>query len=388
MNKRDISKKIEKAIQRSPAVAILGPRQVGKTTLALEIGAKMPSIYFDLESVNDRLKLKDPEEVLPQYADRLVILDEVHRMPGLFPILRGIIDKNRRAGKRSSQFLLLGSASWDLLQQSGESLAGRIEYIDMPVIQAIEVPTKDLTSLWVRGGFPESFLAPSDEESLRWRLDFVKTYLEREIPQFGFNIPAATMGPFWTMLAHEQACLVNASAIAKNLDNSYKTVSRYIDLMVDLLLVRKLLPWYRNVGKRVTKAPKVFFRDSGIVHALLGIKNETDLLTHPILGRSWEAFVIENILQACPLGVQGYFYRTSGGAEIDLILEFSGQKKWAIEIKRGISPKVSRGFYEACEDIEAEKRFLVYSGEDSFPLGRDIEVVGLREMVELVTATA
>ncbi len=388
MIQRDIVYKVRKSLGQNPAVALLGPRQVGKTTLALAIGEGISSIYLDLESPKDRLKLQDPEDFLSHHTDKLIILDEVHRMPGLFPVLRGLIDARRRSGLKTSQFLLLGSASWDLLKQSGESLAGRIDYIDMSGLQAVELPQQDMDELWLRGGFPESFLASGDEESMRWRLNFIRTYLEREIPQFGFKIPAASMWPFWVMLAHEQACLVNASSIAKNLENSYQTVSRYIDLLVDLLLVRKLLPWHNNTGKRLVKAPKVFFRDSGLVHALLDIPSQSALFGHPVIGRSWEAFVIENILQACSFGVQSYFYRSAGGAEIDLILKFRNGKTWAIEVKRGLSPKLARGFYEACDDIGTDIRYLVYSGEETFSIGRGVDVIGLRSIVQLVKETS
>ena len=296
-------------------MALLGPRQVGKTTLALEIADAEDALYLDLESPTDRARLTDPELYLAEYEDRLVIFDEVHRLPGLFQSLRGLIDRGRRRGKRARRFLLLGSASMDLLRQSGETLAGRIAYLDLGPFDALEVGGTQLDALWVRGGFPDSFLAADDDRSLTWRENFIRTYLERDVPQFGPRIPAETLRRFWVMLAHTQGGLLNAAALARGLGVDNKTVTRYLDLMVDLLLVRRLTPWRRNVGKRLVKSPKVYVRDSGIVHALLGLGSKEDIIGHPVVGMSWEGFVIETLLSVAPSRTEASFYRASGGAE-------------------------------------------------------------------------
>jgi len=366
-----------------PAVALLGPRQVGKTTLALTLTENRPSLYLDLESAADRAKIAEPELYLADHEDELVILDEVHRLPNLFQTLRGLIDRGRRRGKRTGRFLLLGSASIDLLQQSGETLAGRIAYVELAPFDVLEFAREQLDSLWVRGGFPDSFLAPSEGVSVRWRQDFIRTYLERDIPQLGPRIPAETLRRFWTMLAHHHAGVLNGAQLARGLGVDGKTVTRYLDLLVDLLLVRRLQPWHRNVGKRLVKSPKVFIRDSGITHALLGITDKETLLGHPIVGSSWEGFVVENLLAVVPPGTEASFYRTSAGAEVDLVLTLPGGKIWALEVKRSLAPKVERGFHSACVDLRPEQRFVVYAGADRFPLGKEIEAIGL---IELCTA--
>ena len=369
-------------------MALIGPRQVGKTTLALEIGETADAVYLDLESSADRSKLTDPTLFLEGYEDRLVILDEIHRVPELFQELRGLIDKGRRRGKRNGRFLLLGSASMDLLRQSGESLAGRIEYVEMNPFEALEVAKDRETTerLWVRGGFPDSYLAESDEASFAFRRSFIRTYLERDVPQFGRRVPAETLERLWTMLAHSQGTLLNSSRLAAGLSVSAPTVTSYIDLMVDLLLVRRLRPFHANTGKRLVKSPKVYVRDSGLVHALLGIEDYNALAGHPVVGASWEGFVIENILDAAPPRTSAGFYRTSAGAEIDLVLELPGKHgRWAVEIKRGLSAKASKGFHAAYSDLEPRRAFIVYSGEDRYPIGDNIEAIGVRQFAELLT---
>jgi predicted AAA+ superfamily ATPase len=375
-------------LDNSPAVALLGPRQVGKTTLALEIGDTRPSVYLDLESNADRARLNDPEAYLGRHEDELVILDEVHRAPELFQALRGPIDRGRRKGKPAGRFLLLGSASVDLLAQSGESLAGRIAYLELSPLAALEVPPTELDALWLRGGFPPSFLARSDTVSDRWRQDFIRTYLERDIPQFGPRMPAETLRRLWTMLAHTQSELLNAANLARALSIDGRAVARYLDLLVDLLLVRRLPPWHHNEGKRLVKSPKVYVRDSGLVHALLRLPTLEDLLGHPVVGGSWEGFVIESLLAASPPGVDASFYRTSAGAEIDLILTLPGARHWAIEIKRHSAPKVERGFYQACKDINPARRFVVYNGKERFPLNAETEAIGLRELTDVLSTIA
>lgn len=381
INARMIARRIEaelaERLNETPAVALLGPRQVGKTTLALEIGETRPSLYLDLESEADRARLAEPELYLAAHENELVILDEVHRMPNLFQVLRGVIDRGRRKGLRSGRFLLLGSASIDLLRQSGESLAGRISYLEMRPLDALEVPSDNIERLWTRGGFPDSYLATSDRLSQRWRQDFIRTYLERDVPMLGPRIPAETLRRFWTMLAHHQSGLHNAAELARAIGVDGKTIATWLDLLVDLLLVRRLEPWHSNSGKRLVKSPRVYVRDSGLVHTLLGLVTTEDILGHPIAGASWEGFVIETLIAAAPEGTEANFYRTAVGAEIDLLLTLPGGRRWAIEIKRSLAPKVERGFHHACLDLNPERRILVYPGRDIFPLGEGIEVMPL-----------
>jgi predicted AAA+ superfamily ATPase len=385
MIQRRLEAQIKEALKRSPSVALMGPRQVGKTTIALNISETTPSVYLDLESRIDLQKVQDIEAFHRENSDKLIILDEVQRLPEIFAPLRGIIDRERRKGNRAGQFLFLGSASIDLLQQSSESLAGRIAYMELHPVDALEYTKGNpdtLNALWVRGGFPESLLSESDQNSLDWRHDFIKTYLERDIPQLGPRIPAETLERFWTMLAHNQGTVLNAAHLARNLDVSGVTIGRYLDLMTDLLLVRRLKPWIANVGKRLIKSPKIYVRDSGITHALLNIPDYNSLLGHPVVGGSWEGFVIENIMAVAPSRVQPYYYGTPRGAEIDLVLEFPGGMKWAIEIKRNSAPSLSKGFYAGCEDIKPDKRFVVYSGSDSFPMGEDITAISLPNLMQ------
>lgn len=374
---------IEGLLRRFPAVVLLGPRQVGKTTLALAIAehAEGGSVHLDLERPSDVAKLADPEHYLAMHEGRLVILDEIQRTPALFEVLRVIVDERRRSSRRTGHFLLLGSASMDLLRQSSESLAGRVAYTELAPLLVNEIGTGEVDRLWLRGGFPDGFLADTDEESLEWRRSFIQTYLERDIPALGPRVPAETLRRFWTMLAHQQGGLLNGARLAGSLGVSGNTVGRYLDLLVDLLLVRRLKPWANNVGKRLVRSPKVFVRDTGLVHALLGIRTLDDLLGHPVAGGSWEGFVIENLIGNAPAGTQASFYRTSAGAEIDLVLELRPGERWAIEIKRSSAPTVSRGFHAAAHDVEATRRFVVYPGEDRFSLENGIEALGLETAI-------
>jgi len=369
-------------LETFPSVAFLGPRQAGKTTLALELSERIDSEYLDLESEADKAKLTDAELFLEGLEDKLVILDEVHRLPNLFQSLRSLIDKGRRRGKRTGRFLLLGSASMDLLRQSGESLAGRIAYLELQPFNLLEVGAGKLDTLWLRGGFPDSFLASSEPKSTMWRTNFIRTYLERDIPQFGPRIPAETLRRFWTMLAHSQGGLFNASQLARGLGVTGKTVSGYLDLLVDLLLVRRLTPMHRNVKKRLVKSPKVYVRDSGLVHTLLGIGNMDSLLGHPVVGTSWEGFAIENIMAVAPEGTRPGFYRTAAGAELDLLLELPGNRVWAVEFKRSLAPKLEKGFHHAREDVSPERSFVVYSGQDRYRLAQDVEAISLEGLME------
>jgi predicted AAA+ superfamily ATPase len=375
------------AFDEVPAVALLGPRQAGKTTLALEVAKARPSVYLDLESESDRAKLADPELYLSQHAAKLVILDEIQRTPELFRSLRGLIDKGRRQGRGKGRFLVLGSASIDLLEQSSESLAGRIRYLELGPLDAGEVGRKRLDALWLRGGFPESLLAASDAASLRWRIDFIRTYLERDIPQLGPRIPAETLRRLWTMLAHQQAGLLNVAALARALDVDGKTVASYLDLLVDLLLVRRLTPWHANVRKRLVKSPKVYVRDSGLVHALLGIADREALLSHPVSGGSWEGLAIESLIAAAPDGTSAHFFRTAAGAEIDLVLKLPSQRKpWAVEIKRGLAPRLERGFELGCQTVRPDRQLVVYGGAERFPLAEGVEAVPLVDLCEELAA--
>ena len=378
-------------LAHSPAVALLGPRQVGKTTLAWQLAQGRRSVYLDLQSESDRSKLASPELYLADQTDKLVVLDEVHCLPGLFPVLRGVIDGRRRAGRRAGQFLLLGSASPDLLRQSGESLAGRVAYLELSPVTVQEAGPGQRDTLWQRGGFPDSLLAPDDSRSLRWRQDFIRTCLERDIPQLGPRIAADALRRFWTMLAHQQGGMLNAAALSRSLGVDGKTVAAWLDLMVQMLLVLRLPPWHANIGKRLVKSPKVYVRDSGLVHALLGISDTEALLGHPVAGASWECFVIENLINtAAARGqpVQASFYRSAAGAEIDLLLSWPGGTTWAIEIKRSLSPKLERGFHSGCDDVQPTRKLLVYPGSETYRVAEDVQVMPLEALLSELPGTA
>ena len=377
-------------LDQFPAVALLGPRQVGKTTLAQHIAKSVSkerkALHLDLESPQQRERLSDPEMYLSNHEDALVILDEIQNLPEVFQVLRVLIDRGRERGIRSGRFLILGSASMSLLRQAGESLAGRVSFVELHPISIIESGDHQVESLWLRGGFPDSFLARSDQESFQWRNDFIQTYLQREIPSFAPRIPAESIRRLWVMLAHAQGELFNASKFARNLSVSSNTLSHYLDLLVDLLMVRRLTPYHANVRKRLIKSPKVYLRDSGLVHALLRLDDLDAVLEHPVMGASWEGFAIENILACAPDSVNASFYRSASGAEIDLVLEMPGAELWAIEIKRGLVPKLDRGFYHACEDLLPNRKFVVYSGQESYFKRDDIQIIGLPEMARTVAS--
>lgn len=387
MIKRKSQSEITELLGEFPAVSILGPRQVGKTTLAEEIASTLTpdAIYLDLESLSDQAKLSDPEAYFELHKGKLIILDEIQRTPELFAVLRGVIDRRRRAGFRTCQFLILGSASLELLKQSSESLAGRIAYQELSGFNVLEIEDStqaDMQSLWLRGGFPDSILSKSDAGSFRWRQNFIVTYLERDVPQFGSRIPAISLRRLWTMLAHTQGSQLNTAQLGASLGITIPTVKRYIELLEDLFLVRTLYPWSGNVGKRLVKTPKVYIRDSGLTHALLNINSLEDLLSHPVVGASWEGFVIENIISCLPQGATTWFYRTSAGAEIDLVIELNNQERYAIEVKRSSAPKVSKGFYLGCEDIKATKRYVVYPGKEVFPFADDVIATPLHNLMK------
>ena len=383
MIQRRYLKYIEKALAGQAAVVLLGARQVGKTTLAREVARTRPSVYLDLENPVDLAKLADPAAYLARHQDKLVIMDEIQRAPEIFRVLRVLIDEGRREGARYGRFLLLGSASIELLRQSSETLAGRISLMELPPLDASEAAndSNDVDILWLRGGFPDSFLAENADRSMEWRMNFIKTYLERDVPSFGFRVPAETLRRFWTMLAHVQGGILNASALASGLGVKGQTVTGYVDMLSDLLLVRRLAPIHRNVGKRLVKSPKAYVRDSGLVHALLNIPTMETLYGHPVIGGSWEGFVVEQILRVAPPHAAPGFYRTSAGAEIDLVLEYPDGSTDAVEIKRSMAPKTERGFTQACEDLKPRRKFVVYPGEERYPLANGVEAIGVRELM-------
>ena len=379
-------KDVYERLNAIPAVVLLGARQVGKTTLAKAIATRIPSIYVDLESAQGRAMLSEVRLFVQSQTQKLIILDEVQRMPGIFEELRGIIDERRAGGRPNGQFLLLGSASRELLRQSGESLAGRVSYLELSPISMREVDVEEINSLWLRGGFPESYLASNPDASPRWRRDFIKTCLERDIPTFGIAVPSESLRRFWTMIAHLQGSTFNASSLARSLELSPKTASRYVELLVDLLLVRRLEPWSGSVGKRLIRAPKVYIRDSGMCHALLGVASIDALLSHPVVGASWEGFVIENAPNSSPDDVNASFYRTQSGAEVDLVLEFPSGETWAVEIKKSLSPRASKGFYIGSADIGATRTIIAYPGDTYYHQGGGVEVVPVVQLCEELAA--
>lgn len=380
-------------LDRFPSVALLGPPQVGKTTLVEDIAAELGSqaVYVNLELPSDRAKLSDPELYFAAHEKQLVILDEIHRAPGMFQTLRSIIDRRGRKGRRTQQFLFLGSASIELLKQSAESLADRIAYLELTPFLITEIDGKDpklANRLWVRGGFPDSYLARDDASSFEWRLAFIQSYLERDLPALGPRLPSETVRRFWQMLAHSQGQLLNASRLASGLGVSGQTVARYLDTLVDLLLVRRLRPWSANGSKRLVRSPKVYVRDTGVAHALLTIPDLDTLLGHPVAGPSWEGFVIENLIAAAPPGSKAWFYRTAEGAEIDLLLELGAAGRWAVEVKRSLSdPKPSKGFHLASDDVKAIRRLVVYPGQEPYRLDAKTEVTPLDGLVQLLSKT-
>jgi uncharacterized protein len=383
---------VRQRLSQFSSVALLGPRQVGKTTLARAIAQQRgdKAIYLDLERAPDRRQIDDPDAFWAQYADKLIILDEIQRVPELFASLRGAIDERRRMGEKGGKFLLLGSASIDLLRQSSESLAGRITYVDLPPLQPDEVVPSggDIDTLWLRGGFPESYLADSDPESLLWRLDFMRTYLERDVRQFGLQVGTEPLDLFWRMIANDQGELFNGQRYAKSLGVSGPTVTRYLGIFENLLLFRILRPWHSNAGKRLVKSHRTYVRDAGLLHAILGLGTMADLRGHGIVGKSWEGFVIEALIAAAGPFARTWFYRTAAGAEADLVIEFGASRIWAIEIKLSSAPTVDRGFHHACDDLAATRRILVHRGETVFPMRGGIEAMPLADAIEAVRREA
>jgi len=371
-----------------PGVVLLGPRQVGKTTLARQIvkQRKARAIYLDLERPLDQRRLGDADAFLRAQTGKLVVIDEIHRAPALFETLRGIIDDRRAAGDRAGHFLLLGSAAIDLMRQASETLAGRVAYMELAPIDALELPKQvgDINRLWARGGFPQSLLAVDDAGSLTWRRSFIRSYLERDVPMFAPRLPAETIGRLWTMLAHAQGAPLNQSRIASSLAVSAPAVARYIDLLVDLLLVRRLRPWSGNIGKRLVRAPKIYIRDSGLTHALLELESWEDILGHPVAGPSWEGFVIDNLIAAAGDRRTPYYYRTEDGAEVDLVFERGGRVEMAVEIKRSSAPVLSRGFHSACEVLKPKEAYLLHGGNETWPIAKGSTAIGLQKLLRHV----
>lgn len=372
---------IERSLKKFPVAGLIGPRQSGKTTLAKVLlkGIRRKAVYLDLELPSDVSKLQAPELYLGQFADALVIIDEVQRMPSLFPLIRALVDRKRSAGR----FLLLGSASPDLIKQASESLAGRIRYHELAPLSLAEVGYRDTNRLWLRGGFPKSYLAANDEESIEWREAFIRTYLEMDIPQLGVRVPALQLRRFWTMLAHSHGQLWNASRIAGSLGVSAPAVRHYLDILEDTFIVRQLLPYHINIGKRITKSPRVYVRDPGLLHALLMIGRLDDLQAHPSVGASWEGFVIEQIISSMPEGWKAFFYRTSAGAEIDLVLFDKKKKGVGVEIKYSLSPAVSKGFWNSLSDTGCRRGFIVYPGNESYPVSENVVTIPVRNISQI-----
>lgn len=378
-------------LREVPAVVLLGPRQVGKTTLArtIEREQKDRAVYLDLEREADRRRLSDADAYLRSQAGRLVILDEIHRLPALFPTLRGIIDERRRAGEKAGHFLLLGSASLDLQRQAAESLAGRVAYLELTPVTCLELPRRgpSLETLWVRGGFPESLLATSADASARWREDFIRSYLERDVPMFAPRLPAATIGRLWRMLAHAQGTPLNKARLAASLGVSAPTVGVYLDLLEDLLLVRRLPPWSGNLGKRLVRSPKTYLRDSGILHALLNLNQLDDILSHPVAGASWEGFVIEQAIAAAGATRTPLYFRTEKGAEADLVFERGGRVEMVLEVKRSTAPTVSKGFHIARDDLCAREAYVVHGGKGTWPAGDGVTAIAVSDLLAKLAAS-
>jgi uncharacterized protein len=373
---------LNQRLARAPAVLLLGARQVGKSTLARAAAAARPgSVMLDLERAADRAQLAEPELFLARHRSRLVVLDEVQLMPDVFSHLRPEIDADRRPGR----FLLLGSASGELLRQQSESLAGRVSYLELPPVLAAEQPPDlgSLQTLWLRGGFPLSLLAASEADSYAWRRDFIESFLLRDLAQMGVRVAAESLHRFWRMQAHLQGQPFNASALGQSLGGlAHTTVARYLDTLVDALMLRRLEPVLPNVGKRLVKSPKVYVRDSGLVHALLGIDNLDALQGHPIVGASWEGFVIEQIAaaahQALPDARLGY-YRTAAGAELDVVVE-QGTRRWGFEVKFSSTPSVTKGFWQACHDLQLDRAAVVAPVSRAYPLKAGAEVIPVADL--------
>ena len=376
LERKTYTDRLRVAIQRSPATALLGPRQCGKTTLAREIALETKSHFFDLESPKDQLRLQNPERALEKLTG-LVVLDEVQSRPDLFPVLRTLIDRS----SVSASYLLLGSASPTLLRNAGETLAGRIEFVDLHGFDIAETGSANIQENWVRGGFPRSFLADSDDDSAHWREGFVRTFLQRDLPQFGIQVPEPTMRRFWTMLSHTHGQVLNSSGLARSMGMTDKTIRQYVDHLEQTYMVRVLPPWFENLKKRQVKAPKIYIRDSGILHTLQSISSSDQLDTHPLIGASWEGFAIEQIIRIHAL-TQVYFWATHASAELDLFVLHQG-KRFGFEMKLTESPRVHRSMRTACQDLNLDHLYVIYPGQERAELDTNITAVGLQDIAGL-----
>lgn len=378
MIKRIAQDIILNSLKTYPVVGILGSRQVGKTTLAKAVKkiARPDAVYLDLELPSDLNKLKDAEMYFRQFEKSLVIIDEIQRMPSLYPLIRALVDRNRIGGR----FLILGSASPELIRQASESLAGRIIYHELSPLNLFEAQAGQFQKLLLRGGYPNSYLAKNDDESFVWRESYIKTYLEMDIPQLEIHIPSVQLRRFWTMLAHSHGQLWNASKIAGSLGVTAPTVRRYLDILESTFIIRQLQPYHANTKKRLIKSPKVYIRDSGLNHALLRIRTFEDLTGHPSIGSSWEGFVIEQLAALSPENSQYYFYRSNAGAEIDFLYINQQNRPVPVEIKYSLSPALSRGFWNAYEDLQCKQGYVVYPGSEKYPLGKNVTALPLTQL--------
>lgn len=364
------------ALRRSRITAVLGPRQCGKTTLVRMFGMDKPATYFDLESQPDLQRLQNPEMVLGSLKD-IVVLDEIQNMPILFNVLRVLVDRP----ESQTRFVILGSASPDLIKNVSETLAGRVEFIELSGFDIQETGSENRQTLWLRGGFPRSFLADSDEDSLAWREGFVRTFLERDIPQLGITIPSSAMRRFWTMLAHYHGQLWNASEISRSMGLSDKTVRSYLDILTGTFMIHQIQPWHENIGKRQVKSPKIYFRDSGLLHALINIHDYHTLLGHPRIGASWEGFALNQFLSIVR-PEQCYFWSTYSGAELDLFFHRGG-RRYGIEFKFSEAPKVTRSMQIAINDLKLDHLWIVHPGKHAYPIDDILSVLPLTQIPEL-----
>lgn len=379
---RYLEQDLKRGLAQFPVVAILGSRQCGKSTLAKKVIRELGnSIYLDLEVVSDLSKLNDPEAFLRANQDKLVCLDEIQRLPEIFPLIRGLTDITRRSG----QILVLGSASPELLRQTSESLAGRIDFIDLTPFLISELPEGSQQQHWIRGGYPDSFLAPSDAASWRWRGNMIRTYLEQDVPNFGFNISTQTLQHLWMMLAHTSGQLLNTAKLADSLGVSRTTVTFYIDILEKTYMVRVLRPLFTNLKKRLVKSPKVYLRDTGLMHHLLNIEDQNSLLGHPSYGGSWETYALEQICASLDYSWKPAFYRTSNGAEIDLVLE-KGLRRVAVELKASTAPKATRGLHHAMQDLDITEAYIVapLPEETTYPYREGVTITTVAQLPSLI----
>ncbi|MCX6034765.1 MAG: ATP-binding protein, partial [Chloroflexi bacterium] len=373
----DYLKLLETAVCRAPITALLGPRQTGKTTLARMFAENKPATFFDLESIPDQRRLQNPDLVLGN-LDGLVILDEIQYMPELFGTLRVLVD---RPGQKA-RFIILGSASPEIIRNVSETLAGRVEFVDLNGFDLAEVGSSNWESLWMRGGFPRSFLAENEADSLTWREGFIRTFLERDIPQLGIQIPAAAMRRFWTMLAHYHAQTWNASELGRAMGLSDKTVRGYLDILTGAFMVRQLQPWYENMSKRQVRAPKIYLRDSGLLHSLLNIVERNNLFGHPKVGASWEGYVIEQVLQIIRPS-EAFFWGTHNGAELDLLFFHQG-KRYGIEVKFSEAPEITRSMQTSLHDLDLSHLWVIYPGVNAYQVDKNISVSPLQKIPDLI----